>query len=448
MGLLSALKAALHFPAYGGQGLQRGGLNDWVIWHGGDSFGAYDYRAAAGQYAENGVVMACLGWIMGAFPEPPVQVIRRETGSGEENAVPEHPLTLAFRTPNPYYGADCLWQRVIFDRSLHGQAFLYKERNGAGDVVALYHVPQHRLTAQWDTSGRQFVSFYLYTIEQRQERIPTEDLVHFRFAASPVNERNGLPILGAGAREIATLNEGSNYRGAILKNMGVPSHLVQAKDATRPITAEQARQLQALWAERVSGGNRGRPIIPSYPLEALKIGLSPSELDLGSMTYEAADLVCSLFGLSSMVVGISSGSEHKTYANFREAKEAATESALIPAWKQMAQDMTQHLLPDYSQDESERVEFDISRVRALAEDQSQLWDRLDNAVKTGWVTPNEARALVDLPEIEGGDDLRTPPSPGGGFGGGGFGQGDEGAGSGSAQAEPAGAAATNGNGRH
>lgn len=378
-----------------------GGLADWTQWH--SSQADYDYVAAAGELHRSGVVMACAAWIMRAFPEAQLQVVKEEVETGEENEVPRHPLTLAFRKPNGYYGPDCLWQRVVFDRSLHGQAFLYKERNGAGDIIALWHIPQHRLTPQWPPDGKTFIDHWLFTIDQRQERIPPEDLVVFRFAGDPHRERQGLAALGASLREIAMLNEAANYRGALLRNMGVPSHLVQGKDPARPISAEQARALHAMWMERVSGNGRGRPIIPNFPLEALKIGMSPNELDLGTMTYEGTDQICAQFGLSSMVVGLSSGGEHKTYANYSEANEAAIEGALVPAWKQMAQELTLQLLPDYSDDESEMVVFDTSRVRALQEDETQKWARIDTAVKTGWVQINEGRALAGLPPVEGGD---------------------------------------------
>src|SRR4029453_8339563 len=170
--LLAAIKSALAFPAYGGQGLARGGIADWVTWTGAYE---YDYAAAAGELHTNGVVMACASWIMRAFPEPALDVVREEPDTGEENQVERHPLTLAFRRPNPFYGADCLWQRLIFDRCLHGQAFLYKERNQRGDIIALWHVPQHRLIPQWNTSGREFLSGYLFVIDARGGTGPTEE---------------------------------------------------------------------------------------------------------------------------------------------------------------------------------------------------------------------------------------------------------------------------------
>jgi len=416
--LWNALKSALSWPQWGGQGVQQGGLTDWITYHGGTG---YNYAEAAGELYRNGVVMACAAYIMRCFPEPALQVVK-EDESGEENAVARHPLTLAFRKPNPFYGSDVLWQRIIFDRSLYGQAFLYKERNASGKVIALYHIPQHRLIPQWPPTGKTFIDHYLFRVDARQESIPVEDLVHFRFGGDPQAERGGIATLGAGLREIGTLNEGANYRGSILRNMGVPSHILQNKDPSKPINADQAGKLMALWIERVSGPSRGRPLIPNWALEAVKVGMSPAELDLGTMNFEATDLVCSLFGLSAMVVGLSSGSQHKTYSNYAECRQAAVETCLVPAWKQTAQELTLQLLPDYSEDESECVEFDLANVRALEEDQDALWARVDKAVSSGWVQVNEARALVDLPPVEGGDvflplrgevpiDLSLPPPP-------------------------------------
>jgi len=403
--LWSALKSALRFPAYGGQGVQTTGFHDWWMWEG--ALRGYDFHEAAGDLYRNGVVMACAAFMMRAFPEAPLHVTK-ENEDGEEDNVARHPLTLAFKRPNPFYGSDCLWQRIIFDRSIFGQAFLYKERNAGGTITALYHIPQHRLIPQWDTSGKEFIDHYLFRVDQRQDKIPIKDLVHFRFGGDPIQERNGLSPLSSALREIGALNESALYRGQILRNMGVPSHLLQSKDPTRPMTAEQAKLLHALWAERVAGANRGKPIIPNWALEAVKIGMSPAELDLGSMTYESADLVCGLFGLSAMVIGISSGTAHKTYSNFAEAREAAYEGALVPAWKQVAEDLTLQLLPDYSDDETECVEFDLSKVRALADDENALSTRAVNELKSGGITRGQFLTKLGLQSTDEDDVYYIP----------------------------------------
>jgi len=56
-----------------------------------------------------------------------------------------------------------------------------------------------------------------------------------------------------------------------------------------------------------------------------------------------------------------------------------------------------------------RVAYDVSKVRALQEDRTALFTRLDNAVRTGWVMPNEARAEVGLEPMPGGDVAMPKP---------------------------------------
>ena len=68
------------------------------------------------------------------------------------------------------------------------------------------------------------------------------------------------------------------------------------------------------------------------------------------------------------------------------------------------------LKPDFTDERDVLVAYDTSKVRALQEDRTQLFTRLDNAVKTGWVMPNEARAEVGLEPMEGGDEPMPKPT--------------------------------------
>ena len=82
--LLAAIKARVAlWPAWGGQMRVQGGLSDWTQWH--TSQADYDYVAAAGELHRNGVVMACASWVMRAFPEAQLQVVKEEPTTGEEN---------------------------------------------------------------------------------------------------------------------------------------------------------------------------------------------------------------------------------------------------------------------------------------------------------------------------------------------------------------------------
>jgi HK97 family phage portal protein len=442
MRLWDALKARLRFGAWGGQS-SAGGYSSWNdgLWYGSYPGSSYDYRAAVGRIQENPIVQACIAWMQRACTEPPLQVVRLQE-DGEENRIPKHPLTVLLARPNPFTTGRQLWQQTISDSMTAGNAYWVKVRNDGGEPIELWHIPEHRIRPQWPSSGLVFISHYLHRVNGIDTKLPVEDVVHFRFGKHPDNERLGWSPVLAGLREIACLNEGANYHGALLRNRAVASHLVTSKDPAQPLNKEQAQALEALWISKTSGDGSGRPIFGSIPVDVNKLDYSPADLELGTFQNWFVDTICSLYGLNAMTVALTSGQAHKTYANYAEGREACEEQAVLPTLWDYAETLDLQLLPDLGDPETEKVSFDLTKVRILQEDATQQWKRLDDAVKTGWITPNEARAQVNIPPIEGGDKLQQAGG-GGGFGGGGNpfeSRGDQ-------QATAPGPAHANGNGR-
>lgn len=73
---------------------------------------------------------------------------------------------------------------------------------------------------------------------------------------------------------------------------------------------------------------------------------------------------------------------------------------MLPLWFSDGDTLTGQLLPDFSGRDDERFWFDIEEVRALQQDTSNLYARLQTAVRGGWLTANEARSKVGLGPID------------------------------------------------
>jgi phage portal protein BeeE len=98
-------------------------------------------------------------------------------------------------------------------------------------------------------------------------------------------------------------------------------------------------------------------------------------------------------GVSALVLGLGSGMEHATFSNFREAREAAVESFLIPKWRLVAEQITDQLMPEF--DPPAQAEFDLRDVRALQEDESDRHARVRENVQAGLWTADEGRAVLN-----------------------------------------------------
>lgn len=353
----------------------------------------------------NSVVATCIAWMQRAFPEP---VLRVWTHDGDE-VVDDHPLTLLFRRPNKFYGGSRIWQCVLRDWVLTGNAYLRKERSNGGQVIGLHYLPQTQMKPDWPKGAKStvYVSNYIYTVGGEPEDIDVDDVIHFRFGQDPDNARLGWSPLRAGLRELTVLNTGADYRSTLLENMGTPPYVAQPKDPLRVVTEEIAERFRGLWARLTGGRNRGSLMMPTVPMEFERIGFSPAELDIISMLGWDAEVVCSLLGLSAMVVNLPSNS--KTYSNYEESYKAALRHNLIPTQKLFAEELDIQLLDDMGDPLREYVMWDYSKVQALQEDENKLWRRVTEAQKAGILTVNEARDRLDatLPEIE--EPLPVPP---------------------------------------
>jgi hypothetical protein len=77
----------------------------------------------------------------------------------------------------------------------------------------------------------------------------------------------------------------------------------------------------------------------------------------------------------------------------------------VPLWRADAATFRKQLLvPDFAGTPDLRLKYDLNDVRALQEDQNQIYARLTEAVKAKWLKRNEARAEVGFDPIDGWDE--------------------------------------------
>ncbi len=378
-----------------------------------------DYAALAGDLWRNSAVMACIAWIQRAFPEPVLQV-KGADGEGKEQTVPDHPAGRLVTNPNPYYSGDHLWSITVSDFVREGNAYWAKARNRYGRVSELWHLPVSAVTPKWPVDGSEFVAYYEYRVNGGLQRLAREDVIHFRNGADPANERLGISPLKAGLREIVSDNQATTYTAAILRNSGSSPGVFSPKETTDVDDKTRASFLAA-WRKRFTGENAGQPMLTDGQWDFTKTSFTPEEMALDRLRTVPEDRICALIGLSPMVVGLTSGAQHKTFANYKEAREAALESCIIPMQKLLAQELTQQLLvPDFD-GKGMRFAWDYTDVAALQEDRDALYKRFSLAYQAGGITRAEFREKLGLPFTEqdavyfvepgGGEALPPEPAP-------------------------------------
>jgi hypothetical protein len=184
---------------------------------------------------------------------------------------------------------------------------------------------------------------------------------------------------------------------ALLANSGVPSVMISPKDDFGP-TQEEAEQIAKTYQQKVSGKNKGMPLILSGSMDIKKMAFSPTELDIGTLRRVPEERISAVLGVPAILAGLGAGLERATYSNAKELREFFTENKLIPLWKQVGEEITQQiLLKDYESNSLTTAEYNFSEVRALQTDVADIYNRVNVGVQGGWITIAEAREAVGLP---------------------------------------------------
>jgi HK97 family phage portal protein len=361
-----------------------------------------NYAVEAGDLLDNSAVMACLQWICRTFPEAPVQV-RRRTKAGSE-VVPDHRLTRLLRFPNAYYNGLLLWQATLISWNTDGNAYWLINRSAGGKPAELWYEPHYSCRPTWPEDGSEFISGYQVLRRGQWKTVPEgrKNVIHFRNGIDPRNPRQGLAPLASALKEVFTDNEAASFTAALLRNMGIPGLVLSPADSDAQIDNPEGLKKEIM--TRFGGDRRGEPLVMQGPTKVEMLGFSPAALNLEAVRNIPEERVSALLGIPAIVAGLGAGYDHATYANYQQSREAAYQNNLLPTQRLLSAQLDTSLLPDLGDETTEQVEFDTSKVQALADDQTALYARLSQGYRAGWIKRAEARTRVGL-EATPADDL-------------------------------------------
>lgn len=185
----------------------------------------------------------------------------------------------------------------------------------------------------------------------------------------------------------------------------IPAYISRPKDVIG-WTDDQATRFKEAWKAAWTGDGSetgGTPVLE----DGMEIKASPSfsfsDAQWAQANTLSLETVCGVYHLNPALVGSSSG---QTYASVKEnARQLYTET--LGPWLRMITDrINTFLIPRIGAPADEYVEFDLSsKLSGSFEEQAST---IQSAVGGPWMTRNEARGRLNLPRIDGGDDLIVP----------------------------------------
>ncbi len=343
---------------------------------------------------ENSIIYSAINWISRTFQESNL-LVKKIDGEGAFQIVRDHEVLRLLETPNPYYDLTTLWSGTLLSLHTDGNAYWYKCRSESGRVTQLWYVPHFMMEPISSEKSDSFIDAYRYSYNGTELHIPVSDVVHFRNGMlDPYNIRKGISPLSSIIKEICTDNEAALFSTSILKNMGVPGIIITPSKEEVHFSPDNAQKLSMLWKSKFRGENRGEPLVAPLPLKIDTLGWSPEQLVLDKVRRIPEERISSVLGVSPIVLGLGAGLEKSTYNNYKEAREAAYESNILPMQKMLGKQLNNQLLIDFTHDRSYQFFFDTSGVKCLREDANSMFQRIINAYQGGVINRAEARTAL------------------------------------------------------
>jgi HK97 family phage portal protein len=312
--------------------------------------------------------------------------------------------------PNPLQSSSEFFNSLFGFLLLSGNAYILKVGSEVGSPRELHLLRPDRI--QIKGGGKPIPDRYEYIVNGRVQNVfdvdqdtGSSEIKHIKLW-NPLDDYYGCSPLQAAAEEVDQHNLSSKHNINLLNNGARPSGAVIFKPKDDQgfavnLTESQRQQLLTDLNNRfVGSGNAGRPMLLEGDFDWREMGLSPKDMDFINLKHMSATDIALCFGVPSQLVGVP---DSQTYSNIAEARLALYEETIIPHLKLIQSDLNEWLVPMFS----EELEFcyDIDGIPALAERKRKTYENITSAVNTGIMTRNEAREIIGLSPITGGDDL-------------------------------------------
>lgn len=235
--------------------------------------------------------------------------------------------------------------------------------------------------------------------------IPAEDCVYI-LGYSPNGDLGGVSPIESLRAILAEEYEAARQRAQAFRNGArVNGYIERPKEA--PAWSREARErFRTGWRGQYGGGGGsdayGTPVLEDGMkfVPATQTSRDLQYIESRKLTREEA---AAAYFIPPPMVGIL---DHATFSNVKEQHKHLYQDTLGPWLQRIQQELMLQLFNDFPGTENLYLEFNLEeKLRGSFEDQAA---QLQTATGGPYMTRNEARAMRNLPAIDGGDDLIIP----------------------------------------
>ena len=356
-------------------------------------------RPEYGRYmATSPSVYAAIKLRADALTRPPLRVYRTGESGGHRTAVePSHPAARLLDRVNPWHTRADLWRATETHLCLWGAAFWAIERDADGQAE-LWPLRPDRMVVLPDR--RRYVRGFVYRGVAEPVAYTPDEIVWLRYF-NPLEELAGLSPLAPARLSADMGHEGLRFNRHVLRNSARPDFLLLTDEE---MTASELEEFYTRWETRYRGAaNAHRPAVASAVRDVKTLGLSHRDIDFIQGLRWSLEEVSRTYGVPKLLLG---DFERATYANVQASERMFWRNTIVPEVRFLEEQLNRMLLPRLGYPQL-TVEFDLSVIEALQEDENNRVQRESALLDRGVLTINEVRRERNLADVPWGDAPAT-----------------------------------------
>jgi HK97 family phage portal protein len=327
--------------------------------------------------------------------------VYRRVSDTDRTRLTDHPLAAILAKPNPRTTRYRFFESLVSDLGIHDNA-LWAKAQVDGQPYALIRLDPSRVTPLGDSW--MWADGYRLQGNRGYRDFTPDQVVHFH-GYNPADQRWGVSPLETLRGILAEEYEAGNWREQLWRNGArFPGYIARPKDAGDWSDRARSRFVES-WKGLYTGdgpGAGGTPVLEDG-MTFQATGITPEQAQYLETRKLTREEVAAAFHIPLPMVGIL---DHATFSNIKEQHQQLYQDTLGPWLSMIAEDLMLQLLPDLDGSADVYLEFNLAeKMRGSFEEQAAT---MQTATGGPWMTRNEARARVNLPAIDGADELVVP----------------------------------------
>ena len=370
----------------------------------------------------NSTIMSCVGVKARALAQCSVKVMAEQPDGtyvdactdatvGKRDQAKAKQVQNLLYNPNNFQSLYEFWYQWMMWQDLAGETFTLwwreKQKDANTTPIEMYNLDATLVTVK--LSGTRYPQYVLSSPSygfSKDQPLEYYQVMHIKEAAWQGSSGFNKAIL---ATELVALDQDIDlYANFIMQNGAKPSGIFKTDQVIPDAKYKEiASRIKETWNAMTGGratdpskAGQGMLLDQGMTYESVKM-LTLQDADAANVKMQTMRRICGLFGVPPQMLGIHDGK----YNNTQTMLDEFYKTVMYPTIINIEQKLKQHLFRGYP---NLCIRFDTKDfLKGAALDQMNF---VTAGVKAGIMTPNEARVYMNMPTMEGADDLATDAS--------------------------------------